>query len=61
MEHEELIRQLRRIGTDKHHCFGCGYEKNCGIHGCAVIREAIRQLERMAAAGDKDCSGLLEE
>ena len=21
-------------------CLGCGHEHNCGIHGCAIIREA---------------------
>ena len=59
--YKELIRQLRRIGTDNHCCFGCGFEHNCGIHGCAVINEAIRLLENRAAADTKDCSGLLEE
>ena len=22
-------------------CLGCGREHNCGIHGCAILREAI--------------------
>lgn len=24
-------------GDLKHSCLGCGYEHNCGIHGCAVL------------------------
>ena len=27
---------------------GCGYEHNCSIHGCAVIREAVEVLEEDA-------------
>lgn len=26
-------------------CLGCGYEHNCGIKGCALIRAAVEQLE----------------
>lgn len=25
-------------------CLGCGHEHNCGIHGCAIIREAVHRL-----------------
>ena len=28
-------------------CMGCGHEHNCGIHGCAIIREAAVRLEKM--------------
>lgn len=27
-------------------CLGCGYEHNCGIHGCAILRKTIACLER---------------
>ena len=27
---------------------GCGYEHNCSLHGCAVIREAVEILEEDA-------------
>lgn len=25
-------------------CMGCGYEHNCGVHGCAILREAGERL-----------------
>lgn len=42
----ELIRALRRIKvrTGSLVCLGCGYEHNCGVHGCAILREAGERL-----------------
>lgn len=42
----ELIKALRRlkIQTNSFACLGCGHEHNCGIHGCAIIREAAEKL-----------------
>ena len=47
MRREELLRALRRLAveTGSLACLGCGYEHNCSIHGCAVIREAAEALE----------------
>ena len=47
MRREELLRALRRLSveTGSLACLGCGYEHNCSIHGCAVIREAAEALE----------------
>lgn len=28
-------------------CLGCGYEHDCGIHGCALLREASDRIKRM--------------
>lgn len=28
-------------GDLKHSCLGCGYEHDCGIHGCAVLLAAV--------------------
>ena len=37
--------QVLRIGMDfKLKCLGCGHEHNCGVHGCAVIRDAINRI-----------------
>ena len=46
MTHTELINALRRlkIQTNSFACLGCGHEHNCGIHGCAIIREAAERL-----------------
>ena len=47
MEHSELIHALKRISVpDNHQCFGCGYENGCQIHGCAIIKAAIAEIER---------------
>lgn len=42
----ELIKSLQRlkVETESIACLGCGHEHNCGIHGCAVIREAAERL-----------------
>lgn len=50
MSREELLRALRRLAveTGSLACLGCGYEHNCSIHGCAVIREAVEVLEEGA-------------
>ena len=45
MNESVLRRELQRIAIeDRHRCFGCGFEHNCGIHGCAIIREALKRL-----------------
>lgn len=67
VEHKELTAQLRRMSveTGSYACLGCGYEHNCGIHGCALLRQAAETIERQAAAieelRDHECSGLVEE
>lgn len=64
---KELTAQLRRMSveTGSLMCLGCGYEHNCGIHGCALLRQAVETIEKQAAAiedlRDHECSGLLEE
>lgn len=48
MSDRELIAALRRlkVETGSLVCLGCGYERNCGIHGCAILRKTIAWLER---------------
>lgn len=64
MQHKELTAQLRRMSveTGSLMCLGCGYEHNCGIHGCALLRQAVETIEKQAAAiedlRDHECSGL---
>ena len=52
----ELIKALRRlkIQTNSFACLGCGHEHNCGIHGCAIIREAAEKLGDFNAVFDED-------
>lgn len=51
MTTDELIKALTRMKSetgslaDSLCCLGCGREHNCGVHGCAVIREAIEHLK----------------
>ena len=58
MELEMLIRALRAkaaesVGDRKGRpyggtrCLGCGYEHNCSIHGCRVMKLAADELERL--------------
>lgn len=49
MTKHELIAALKRlkVETGSLVCFGCGYEHNCGIHGCAILRAAVDALEAM--------------
>ena len=46
MEHQKLLAALNRlkVQTGSLACMGCGYEHDCGIHGCAIIREAVAQV-----------------
>lgn len=52
MTTDELIKALERMKSetgslaDSLCCLGCGHEHNCGVHGCAVIREAIKTALR---------------
>ena len=47
----ELIKALRRL---KIQCLGCVHEHNCGIHGCAIIREAVHRLDDFYAVFNEE-------
>lgn len=52
MTKTELLAALRRlkVQTGSLACLGCGYDHNCGIHGCAILRAAeayIRGADRV--------------
>lgn len=53
MRDEALLAALRRlkVETESLVCVGCGYEHNCGIHGCAILRKTIAWLEKTLAEG----------
>lgn len=50
MKTDELIKALGRlkVQTGSLACLGCGHEHNCGVHGCAIIREAVDKLQAVA-------------
>ena len=51
MTNEEIVKWLRsnKVETGSLLCLGCGYEHNCGIHGCAVMRAAADAMENLQA------------
>lgn len=50
-----LTEQLRRMSVETGSlvCLGCGHEHNCGIHGCALLRQAVETIEKQAAVIDR--------
>lgn len=52
MKDSDLIKALRRlkVQTGSLACWGCGHEHNCGIHGCAMIREAAELISNIQCA-----------
>lgn len=52
----ELIKALQRlkVETESIACLGCGHERNCGIHGCTIIREAAEKLGDFNAVFNED-------
>lgn len=46
MNTKELIEALGqlKVQTGEPVCLGCGHEHNCGLHGCAIMREAAVRL-----------------
>lgn len=72
MQTGNIIKALRRmaVNTGTLNCLRCGFEHNCGIHGCRVLREAADSLDELqqendalfrAAMGSKKESGLLDD
>lgn len=51
MSDRELLDSMKRlkVQTGSLACLGCAHESNCGIHGCAILREMIAWLERTLA------------
>nr|DAD69362.1 MAG TPA: hypothetical protein [Siphoviridae sp. ctxS04] len=50
MKIEDLIAALRRlkVQTGSLACLGCEQEHNCGVHGCRILQEAIKELETLS-------------
>lgn len=49
MTRTELIRALKgmQAETGSLICLGCGHEHNCTTQGCAIIRAAVEELEKI--------------
>ena len=52
MRDEDLLAALRRlkVETGSIACLGCGYEHNCAVHGCRIMRAAAERLEQLTGA-----------
>lgn len=51
MKDQELVNAIRRlkVETGSLACMGCGHEHNCGVSGCAVMREAADRIANQSA------------
>lgn len=48
MTNEEIVKVLRGMAMDVFRtCEGCDLEKNCSVHGCAVMRAAADAMENL--------------
>ena len=53
MSDEELLKALKSISVETGSlvCLGCGHEHNCGIHGCAILREGVERFAKALQDG----------
>lgn len=61
MRDHELINALRRlkVETGSLACLGCEHEHNCGVHGCAIMREAAEQSNLPSQQEREDMRGYI--
>ena len=63
MKNSEIAELLRTVSveTGSLTCLGCGYERSCGVHGCAIMNmaaDALGNSERHVEALQKEIEGL---
>lgn len=48
----DVLKELNRlkVETGSLACLGCGHEHGCDVHGCAILREAEYEIERLRMA-----------
>ena len=46
MKDKDLVNAIRRlkVETGSIACMGCGHARNCGVSGCAIMREAAGRI-----------------
>lgn len=51
----ELMKALGRltVETGSLACLGCGWEHDCGVHGCAILRGVKAELEEETARAEE--------
>ena len=55
MEDKKLLAAVKRLSveTGSLACLGCGWEHDCGIHGCAILRAVKEALEETEARAEE--------
>ena len=45
---QEIAKKLRdmAVNTGTLNCLGCGFEHNCSVHGCAVLKQAAELISQ---------------
>lgn len=51
MDFLTTLRAVKRmkVETGSMACLGCGFEHNCSVHGCAILRNAAEHMESALA------------
>lgn len=54
MDYTTTLRAMKKlkVQTGSLACVGCGYEHNCSLHGCAILRNAAEHMEALLANYD---------
>ena len=54
MDYTTTLRAVKKlkVQTGSLACVGCGYESNCSLHGCAILRNAAEHMEAALANYD---------
>ena len=61
VSNQEIAEKLRdmAVNTGTLNCLGCGFEHNCSVHGCAVLKQAAELIlaKRLTDVGCFKASG----
>ncbi|MCI9433607.1 MAG: hypothetical protein HFF70_14655 [Oscillospiraceae bacterium] len=50
MERNDIINGLWELAKpDPEKCKSCGHENSCDIRGCAIIRAAVMEIEKLTS------------
>ena len=54
MDYRTTVRAVKALKVERGSlsCLGCGYEDNCTLHGCAILRNAADHMEAALANHD---------
>lgn len=62
MDYTTTLRAVKKlkVQTGSLACMGCGYEHNCSLYGCAILRNAAEHMESLLSNYDR-LTALLEQ